>query len=275
MKKISAIFCALLCVLLIGGCSFGGSQQNRQSHPSDHSSSAQAEQNSSSEADSSSSADTPSASSTSSSAEKNASAADLLAQIRGRLKGRDDLRLPRTVPVAGGHYLSAQVHSRTNGYTVTFKQTDRVRPLNDAALNQAETVVSIKAITYENHAAAEKQLNYHKYSSSDGSPVDLGYHITGYRDAGAGTAGISWNEGRWSLAVLSPTADADKGVALAKQVVKKLETIALPAPQRYGRVQLYTDDNQDFVSWQNGKTIYTLTDTADSSTLLSIAATVK
>lgn len=272
MKKISAVFCALLCVVLISGCSFGGSDQGKKSSSSESSSSSQAASGSSAQSDQNTSS---SGRSSDSSAENDTSAADVLNEIRSRLQGHSNLRLPSSVPTADGKYLSAQVESSSDGYSVTFKQTNHPVKINDVSLKNAKTIATVKAVTYASKNAAQNQISYHKYGSTDGSSIDLGYHITGYADAGAGTAGISWNEGRWTLAVLSPTSDADKGTDLAKQIVKFLEKTALPAPQPYGTIQIYTDSRKDIVRWQNNKTIYTVSDTSNPTTLLSITSTVK
>lgn len=278
MKKSAALFTGLLCMMLISGC-WGGSNQDQKSNTSKEPNSSQVAQSSSESAGSNSSTSDASSNSTNepsaeSKTKNSASESSVLNEVRSKLK-IDVVRLPQFLPVANGKYLSALVSSSEKGYSVTFKQTDRQTKVNDSALKNAKTIATIKATVFPSAADAEKQIPYRKYTSSDGSTVSLGHNITGYSDAGAGTAGISWNEGRWMLAVLSPTSESQKSTNLARQVVEFLEKTALPVPHAYGTAQMYTDSRKDTISWQNGKTVYTINDTSGALTLLKVTASVK
>ncbi|MFT8871251.1 MAG: hypothetical protein ABF868_03055 [Sporolactobacillus sp.] len=274
MKKAIALCCTLLSVtLLISGCSAGNSPSQAANHPHQAASHQKAKSGSSSAnlEQSSSSAGTLSQATT----ENSGSATDVLSAVQEALQGTPNLRLPSAVPVASGFYLSAQTQTTSDGYVVIFKQTNQPITLNDASLASAHTIASFRAKTYADEADAAKQMNYYRYDSSDGRAIDLGSEITGYADAGAGTAGISWNEGRWMLEVLSPTADSDRGETLAKNVVRFLQQQSLPAPHTYGSIQMYTDSRQDTLSWQDGQTIYSVTDTTSPFTMLTVAASTK
>lgn len=275
MKKLSVILSVLSVVFLITGCSSQTSPNHNQS------SSSTAQQSSSSQADSgqsTSSASNSSSSQANSSSVPNVttgSTGQVLKDVRSILKNGSELLLPSTLPVEKGKYASAVVKNGSSGNTVSFKQTSQPVKVNDASLTTAQTVATVKSTTYASTSEAAKQISFHKYGKSDGSPVTLGHNITGYADAGAGTAGTSWNEGRWTLMALSPTSDAQKGIALAKKVVSYLEIHSLPAPHQYGLIQVYTDSRQDYIMWQEGKTVYQLTDVNDPLKLLSVAVSMR
>lgn len=272
MKKLSVILSVLFSAILITGCSQSSSNDNQGS-------SSAAQQSSSSQADSSqtsSSASSNSGSPSSSTASiKTGTPEQVLKDVRTSLKNHNEVLLPRALTVEKGKYASATVNETSSGYTVSFKQTGQPVKINDSSLGSAQTLATFKSTTYASSSEAAKQISFHKYGKSDGSSVNLGHKITGYADAGAGTAGISWNEGRWTLMALSPTSDAPKGIALAKKVVSYLEIHSLPIPHQYGTIQVYTDSRQNYVMWQEGKTIYELTGINDPLKLLSIAVLMK
>ncbi|WP_010632595.1 hypothetical protein [Sporolactobacillus vineae] len=286
MKKLTMLFTIVLSVLLIAGCSYGSGTESGYSSAASSASSIQQQIGSSAAASSSetagaSSAAASSGSVSSSSVNQTTGAAKLgtlsrtLADIRIALKPRSGIHLPGKVSVHTGNYISAIAKNTSNGYTVTFKQTNRPLKVNAPQLAGAATVVKFSATVYQTRSEAGKQVSFHKYGKSDGSPVNLGHGLTGYADAGAGTAGISWNEGRWTLMALSPTSDTQKGQALAKQVVNYLESHSLPVPHQYGVIQVYTDSRQNYAFWQDGRTIYQLTGTASALNLLSTAVSVR
>lgn len=282
MKKLTMLFTIVLSVLLIAGCSFGSGSGSGYGNSSSASSSSDQQQSSSSAAVSSSetnsaSSAAASSSSASSSVNQNTGSENLgtlprtLADIRTALKLGSGSHLPGKVSVPAGNYISAIAKNTATGYTVTFKQTNRPLRVNSPQLAGTATVLKFSATAVE----AGKQISFHKYGASDGRSVSLGHGITGYADAGAGTAGISWNEGRWTLMALSPTADVQKGQALAKQVVDYLEINFLPVPHQYGIIQVYTDNRQDLAIWQDGRTVYQLTGTSSALSLLSATVSVR
>ncbi|GGL49814.1 hypothetical protein [Sporolactobacillus putidus] len=273
MKKLSVLITVVLAVFLIAGCahyttgSYGSSSGAGKSSASRNNE--QSSKTSSSTADQKTQAGSGTASVNQGSFEQTQQ------EIRAALKTAANVKLPQLVPVSGGYDISAQAQGTSSGYTVTYKQTARPVKVNDPSLSQAETLVTLKAVTYSNDAEAGGQITFHQYGASDGQPVDLGHRITGYEAAGAGTAGVSWNEGRWTLMALSPTSDQEKGISLAKNIVAYLDTYLLPVPHQYGLIQVYTDNRKSQVMWQDGRTVYQLTDVTDPMSLVQIAVSVK
>lgn len=132
------------------------------------------------------------------------------------------------------------------------------------------------------YKTSRSHIYYNKYNSCNFSgQVYLGYGIVGYTDAGAGTSAISWNEGRWTISVLSTNPDNYDNPAgtdlygqplrLAKQVVAYLHKHRLPAPHKYGRIQLYADVRPSIVEWQQYKRVYSLTGSSDPLRLVKSA----
>ncbi|MCO7126843.1 hypothetical protein NIE88_13810 [Sporolactobacillus shoreicorticis] len=278
MKKIVIIVACLLVFSLINGCSQGSGDGSTSVHQS---SSSQAD-SSSSKAGSSSSVQDKNNSSTApknkteekQSSEKIGTLKKTLADVRLLLKKHTPLLLPQKLPIENGSYVSAVVKNQASEFTITFKQTGTPLKVNDKALSKAKTIATMTRQIYSNESEAAKQMTYHQYGSSDGEAVPLGHQITGYADAGAGTAGISWNEGRWTLASLSPTSESAKGQQLARFIVDYLEEHALPVPRQYGQIQAYTDNRQSMIRWQDRKSIYELTGN-DPMVLLEIAVSIK
>ncbi|MCQ2008388.1 hypothetical protein NOM01_00080 [Sporolactobacillus sp. STSJ-5] len=278
MKKLTFIAAFLLTVSLIAGCT----QDTGDGSASVHQSSSSQADSSSSKASSSSSVQDNANSSTATKnkpekkqvSEKTGTLQKTIMDVKSLLKGQAQPLLPQKLPIENGSYISAVVKNQASGYTVTFKQTSTPLKVNDKRLSTAKTIAVITRHTYSNEAQAAKQMTYHKYGSSDGEAVPLGHQITGYADAGAGTAGISWNEGRWTLASLSPTSESAKGEQLARSIVDYLEVHSLPVPHQYGRVQTYTDNRQSMIRWQDRSSIYELTGN-DPLALLAIAVSMK
>jgi opacity protein-like surface antigen len=272
--KLRALIClALSSLLLIAGCTqssngtdtseIHNSVQTDRSNAESRSDKSAADQND--VKDHSSTASTP----------KLGSLNQTLQAIQKQLSDQKQLSLPSDVPIEVGKYHSAVVNEQASGYSVTFKQTNTPAAVNDPSLAHAKTIAAIRARTFQNKNDAAKQISHNTFSASDGKAVDLGHGITGYADAGAGTAGISWNEGRWTLASLSPTSNAEEGVDLARELVAYLEQHSLPIPHQYGTVQVYTDKRQSSVRWQSGTTIFELTGAKTPLTLIKIACSIK
>lgn len=286
LKKLGVLITIASAVVLIAGCtqnvagtsasSSGASRDSagQSSMQSPKPSSSTADQKTQKDSGTASSVQKPQAESGPISASQG-SFGQTLKEVRAALKTQAKIKLPQTIYASGDKSISALTQGTSSGYTVTFKQTARPVKINDRSLSGATTLATMKAVIYSSDAQAQKQISFHQYGASDGQPVSLGYRITGYTSAGAGTAGISWNEGRWTLMALSPTSDLDKGKVLAKKIVAYLDTYLLPAPNRYGMIQVYTDNRQHLVMWQDGRTVYQLTDVTDPMNLVRIAVSVK
>ncbi|WP_152080528.1 hypothetical protein [Sporolactobacillus terrae] len=272
--KLRAVICfALSTLLLIAGCSQSSNGPNTaENHDSVQTDRSNAEsRNDKSAADQNDVKDHSSTAST----PKLGSLNQTLQAIQKQLNDQKQLFLPDYVPIEDGKYRSAVVTEQASDYSVTFKQTNTPAAVNDPSLAHAKTIAAIRARTFQNKNDAAKQISHNTFSASDGKAVELGHGITGYADAGAGTAGISWNEGRWTLASLSPTSDAADGTDLAREIVAYLEQHRLPIPHQYGTVQVYTDKRQSIVRWQAGAAMLELTGTIPPLTLIKIACSIQ
>jgi hypothetical protein len=140
--------------------------------------------------------------------------------------------------------------------------------------NEISYGIKIKTTTY---ATKNSKVNFVKAKGY--GKIDLGYGIAGYEDAGAGTQGITWNEGRWTIEVLSPldkeVDGSGRGLATAKKIVDYLEKHRLPVPHKYGFIQVYTDGRSDYVSWQNNKKVNKIQGTYDNMKLIKALCKVK
>ncbi|MFX3619336.1 MAG: hypothetical protein ACE3JK_17680 [Sporolactobacillus sp.] len=299
MKKFNFVLSIVLMILLVTGCSQISSKQDQGSSstpkqsasksvnhsdksskttPSSGSSvrSTPSSSESSTQTNSTASVQTSSssqASRSSSSSRETGTLTQVRKEVRAALK--TNTALPQNLTVASGKYISATTQRLSSGYRVIFKQTNYPVKVNDPSLKNSVTLITLTVSGYSNPSDAANQITFHKYGKTDGQSVDLGAKITGYQDAGAGTAGVSWNEGRWTLMSLSATTDAAKGVALAKNVVSFLQTHSLPVPHQYGMIQVHSDSRQNFVIWQESRTIYQLSSTSDPMKLLAAAVSMK
>ena len=168
--------------------------------------------------------------------------------------------LPKTLPVPDKLHLTSVTNSQQNQYTVMFLGTEQPTTINSEVLkNRQANVATIKATEYSSPEEAAKQINHMDHSANGARAVDLGYGIKGYRDAGAGSQFLGWNEGRWSLAMKAHTDQGDEIVEDAKKAVQLLEEETLPIPNEYGSVKLDVSDSKyrsQHIAWQDGKIVY-------------------
>ncbi|MFT8317642.1 MAG: hypothetical protein ABF651_05130 [Sporolactobacillus sp.] len=298
MKKFNFVLSIVLMILLVTGCSQNSSKQDQgsSSTPKQSASKSVNHSDKSSKTASSSGSSVRSTPSSSESAQTNSTASvqttssssasrsssssretGTLTQVRKEVRAalKTNTPLPQNLTAASGKYISATTQRLSSGYRVIFKQTNHPVKVNDPSLKNSVTLITLTVSGYSNPSDAANQITFHKYGKTDGQSVNLGYKITGYQDAGAGTAGVSWNEGRWTLMSLSATTDAPKGVVLAKNVVSFLQTHSLPVPHQYGMIQVHSDSRQNFVIWQESRTIYQLSSTSDPMELLAAAVSMK
>ncbi len=155
-----------------------------------------------------------------------------------------------------------------------FFESEKYMPINDIKLKNSTdaTVIAKLLVTqYDSVAEASEQIAFEDYSQNGGQQVDLGFDITGYQDAGAGSLWTGWNEGRWSLAAHTRTDNPQAGVALAKQAVQYLETHTLPIPNQNGFVHLDVYKSGNLIVWQDEKLVYTLDSIKEPMNALAIA----
>lgn len=205
--------------------------------------------------------------------------ADTIASIRKQLKTDLPILLPNRLPIKIGKYLTATTTSGKNQFTVVFYETDKQLSINDPSLKKMpkdNIVAKYKAIKYDSLNQANDQISFEDYSKVGGQRVNLGHHIRGYQDAGAGSLWTSWNEGRWALATHTRTANSKQGLDLAKQAVEFLEKNLLPIPKPNGSIRLDAMKSiENNVRWQNQTIVYSIEKVKNPIDVLKIATSIK
>ncbi|MGE7625283.1 hypothetical protein ACQKMD_20395 [Viridibacillus sp. NPDC096237] len=199
---------------------------------------------------------------------------EVLKAIKTQLKTDLSKILPSQLPLNRGKHLTATTKSTANYYEVVFMESDRPIAINNKALKnkqQATVIARLKVKKYASLAKSSEQIAYEDFSNLGGQKVDLGYGISGYQDAGAGSAFISWNEGRWALTARARTTESKQGVKLAKEATKFLETNTLPIPKPNGLVHLDVEHSGNRISWQKEKIVYLIDQVKDPMDALKIA----
>lgn len=170
-----------------------------------------------------------------------------------------DVKLPTDFPVSKGSYLTAITTTNNNVITFNFYETPTKIAINDKTIKQNGTYMGQLTITkYDSKELASEEIDQTVFNS--GQAVDLGYGITGYQDAGAGSLFTSWNEGRWSIIARSLTEKAEESLATAKETFEFLETNMLPVPKDYGYLHIDAEQTGTMAKWQKENYLYAMTD---------------
>lgn len=174
------------------------------------------------------------------------------------------IKLPTDFPVNKGKYLTAIAGTKKNLATFKFYATDKPLDLNDPNIkNSGELVGQLVITNHPTVKSASEEIDQTVFS--EGEAVDLGYGITGYQDAGAGSLFTSWNEGRWAIMARSTTVKSEESLKTAKETVKFLETHMLPIPKQYGQLHIDAKQKGSLAKWQKQKNVFTLTDFGDNT----------
>ncbi|MFC7365458.1 MULTISPECIES: hypothetical protein [Bhargavaea] len=188
---------------------------------------------------------------------------DVLADVWEKVmqKSAAEPKLPRDLET-GDRYLTARVTANPEGYEVFYYLMEEPVPVNDAQLEQKDPYLTVSAIVYDTAEGARAGVDYEPERKA-GQPADLGHGITGYMDAGAGSIGLVWHEGRWSFLIHERNGEdaGEEMVGQAKEIVKKLEEKMLPAPQEVGSGTFdMTGDGASAHSlqWQAENVVYTV-----------------
>ena len=186
---------------------------------------------------------------------------EIVAEIRDTINTDIEVELPEDMKVAEGKYLSAKTTSNAESYEVAFYETDEPVDINAAQLEESEPIMLVKGARYASTEEAKEQIGYQEIQ--EGMPeVDLGYDITGYQDAGAGSSFITWHEGRWSMIVRARNDEAGNaaGLDLSTAIVEKLETQTLPVPHENGAGTFSSWDHDEVdtnrIAWQEEEVVY-------------------
>lgn len=204
--------------------------------------------------------------------------ADTIASIRKQIKTDLPILLPNQLPIKMGKYLTATTTLKKDQFTVVFYETNKQLSINDPSLKKMskDIVAKYKAVNYNSLNQANDQISFEDYSKVGGQRVNLGYHIMGYQDAGAGSLWTSWNEGRWALATHTRTANSERGLELAKQAVAFLEKNLLPIPKPNGSIRLDAmKSTENNVRWQNKTIVYSIEKVKNPIDVLKIATSIK
>lgn len=198
---------------------------------------------------------------------------EVIESIKPQLKTDLTKILPNQLPLEKGKNLTATTKASRSQYEVVFYESNKQIPINDQALRNDQQATSIARVTvkkYDSVEEASDQIAYEEFSKLGGEPVDLGFDLTGYQDAGMGSLWTSWNEGRWALTAHGRLTDGDKGKILAQKAVEYLETHSLPIPKPNGTVHIdvYQSDNR--ITWQKENITYTIDQVKDPMNALEI-----
>ena len=205
----------------------------------------------------------------------------VIASVKEQIQNSLPPRLPKQLPVSSKEMqLSAAIDSESDMYRVIFFESKKIIPINSKELNDsniAKPIALIEVRQYENVQVAESKVGY--ISQEDiptGNPIDLGYSIKGYPEAGMGNKWLNWHEGRWFLQVHASNIDGNSDyVPLAKSMVDFLEQYKLPVPHQYGAVKVDVDKQKaenNRISWQEETIVYTISKVEDPIDMLTIAS---
>ncbi|MFJ5768772.1 hypothetical protein [Psychrobacillus sp. NPDC093180] len=201
--------------------------------------------------------------------------AEVIESIRTDLKTNVTKLLPSELPLQNDKYLTATTTSDESHYEVVFYESNEPTAINHETSADGQIIARLHAQKYESKQEAVEQIAFENFSELGGQPIDLGYGITGYQDAGAGSMWTSWNEGRWAIAAHTRTTDGEKGEELAKEATKFLETHTLPIPKPNGfaHIDVYQLDNR--IAWQNENIVYMIDEVKDPMIALEIATSIE
>lgn len=201
--------------------------------------------------------------------------AEIIDALKTDLKTDLTKMLPSELPLEEGKYLTATTKSDANNYEVVFYESDEPVAINHETLAANQIIARLKAQKYESIQEASEQVGFENFSEFGGQPIDLGFGITGYQDAGAGSMWTSWNEGRWAIAAHTHTSEGEKGENLAKEATEFLEThiLPIPKPNGFAHIDVYQSDNR--IIWQKESTVYIIDEVKDPIIALEIATSIE
>ncbi|GGA28990.1 hypothetical protein [Psychrobacillus lasiicapitis] len=201
--------------------------------------------------------------------------AEVIEAIKTDLKTNLTKLLPSELPLQNEKYLTATTTSDESHYEVVFYESNEPTAINHETSADGQIIARLHAQKYESKQEADEQIAFENFSELGGQPIDLGYGITGYQDAGAGSMWTSWNEGRWAIATHTRTTDGEKGEELAKEATEFLETHTLPIPKPNGfaHIDVYQSNNR--IAWQNENVVYMLDEVKDPMIALEIVTSIE
>lgn len=188
---------------------------------------------------------------------------------------------PTTVPAtSGGQVLNARTFSAAPMYSVDLCQGKCALPVNSAP-GQVGTLVGSYAGWQEPSPAAATGVlqtvsQYHagEWSSLTAQPLPLTAGITASLRLPAvlPTAVVSWQEGRWAIAISSSVNGQQDPTAAANTVAACLHQHFLPVPDEQGTVRVAITGTPSAtqvlttVAWQDGTRVYATTTDGTAAT---------
>lgn len=211
--------------------------------------------------------------------QQDASPEEVIRETENELNTGVPVKLPASINVTPDYHLTAMTTSEQKHYEVMFYETEQSIPINDEKLNNMDfSTVKFKATRYESPEEAAKQIDHQLYSENGAQSADLGFGIKGYRDAGAGSQFMGWNEGRWSLSLRSTTQQGEKIVGESKKIVQFLEENTLPIPHELGAVKVDVSDAGgkpiQHIAWQEDAIVYEIQTRKSMLDALQIAVSI-
>lgn len=211
--------------------------------------------------------------------EKTMTQAEVIKAVKQQIDTDLSLKLPDKLPLEKGKHLTAVTENDKNSYRIVFYESDEPIPINNEKLKSdddaVDAIATIRAQKYDSQEEADEEIAFEEFAENGAQEVDLGHGITGYQDAGAGSAYTGWNEGRWALATHAQTSEGDKGTDLAKDAVAYLEENTLPIPKPHGYAHLDVDEKDNRILWEKDTTVYTIDQVKDPMDALEIATNFK
>ncbi|WP_304652393.1 hypothetical protein [uncultured Ligilactobacillus sp.] len=292
MNKFSKITVALLCTVVLAGCSNNNEKSTAKEQTTSKvakKSSSQA-QSSTSQADKSaqSSSEEKAAASESSTTDPNQAEANKLSNNeliqQGAISMRQNLGDTALVATLSGKEdsqkkVSVSYSGDLNNYTANYYLEKDAKPVNDESLKDKSPYATLTKKTYGSTDEAASQIDYQNDTSQGNLPkISLGYGLQATVNSGAGQRYLHWNEGNWSFTMHgSPVANEDPVVA-ARKAVTLLERYRLPAPTQRGNGRLETSNKAGFLTqsltWNKDNVVYEFK-ADDLETLVLVAASLQ
>lgn len=181
---------------------------------------------------------------------------------------------------SGSNNLNMRYNGTQSDYTIYYSVGNQALDLNASGVSNETPYATFQKKTYSSESTAASAVDYSQASTNKGLPkVKLSSKITGYENAGGGQRYIAWHEGRWSIAVHGSVVNNTNPKQTAIHAVNLFDHYMLPAPQKYGAIELNVHSSSDHtrdqsITWQDGLSVYTLKG-VDIDTAVQMAASAK
>lgn len=279
MKTVLRLTTSMITIALLTACSSGGQGTEKEtSRPDHHATQTEPDKHQDTEEETEPEADNSEAAEVEegkNEAQESMTQAEVIQAVVEEIDTDLSLTLPEKLPLDEGKHLTATTEGDASSYQVIFFESENPIPINHKQLGSeddaAHQIAAIHVQQYDTQEEADEAISFETFEDSGRQEVDLGYDITGYQDAGAGSIYTGWNEGRWALAVHTQTDEAESGTKLAKDAVAYLEENTLPVPEPHGYAHLDVAHEDNRILWEKGKTVFTLDEVENPMNALEIA----